>query len=106
LSPSGGSPRASWELPIAASSEPFNSIGAADLDPLLERTGDAKVVRLGEATHGASDRAASGRYLTMFGRNLPWPRPGSESASVTGPAALHVVLSDTTGAFVSVTSIM
>ncbi len=40
---------------IAASSEPFNSIGSADLDPLLERIGDAKIVLLGEATHGTSE---------------------------------------------------
>jgi Protein-L-isoaspartate(D-aspartate) O-methyltransferase (PCMT) len=40
---------------IAASSEPFNSIGSADLDSLLERIGDAKIVLLGEATHGTSE---------------------------------------------------
>ena len=40
---------------IAASCEPFASIDAADLDPLLERIGDAKVVLLGEATHGTSE---------------------------------------------------
>ncbi len=40
---------------IAASSEPFNSIAAADLDTLLERIGDAKIVLLGEATHGTSE---------------------------------------------------
>jgi protein-L-isoaspartate(D-aspartate) O-methyltransferase len=40
---------------IAAFSEPFNSIGGADLDSLLERIGDAKIVLLGEATHGTSE---------------------------------------------------
>jgi protein-L-isoaspartate(D-aspartate) O-methyltransferase len=40
---------------IAASSEPFDSIGSADLGPLLERIGDAKIVLLGEATHGTSE---------------------------------------------------
>jgi protein-L-isoaspartate(D-aspartate) O-methyltransferase len=40
---------------IAACSEPFNSIGEADLDMLLERIGDAKIVLLGEATHGTSE---------------------------------------------------
>jgi len=40
---------------IAASSEPFNSVGEADLDTLLERIGDAKIVLLGEATHGTSE---------------------------------------------------
>ncbi|MGP0095142.1 MAG: protein-L-isoaspartate(D-aspartate) O-methyltransferase [Xanthobacteraceae bacterium] len=40
---------------VAASSEPFDSIESADLDPLLERIGDAKIVLLGEATHGTSE---------------------------------------------------
>ena len=40
---------------IAARSETFDSIGGADLDPLLERIGDAKIVLLGEATHGTSE---------------------------------------------------
>ena len=40
---------------IAAFAEPFNSIAAADLDGLLERIGDAKVVLLGEASHGTSE---------------------------------------------------
>lgn len=40
---------------IAASSEAFNSIGSVDLAPLLERIGDAKIVLLGEATHGTSE---------------------------------------------------
>ncbi|MDR3534781.1 MAG: protein-L-isoaspartate(D-aspartate) O-methyltransferase [Rhodopila sp.] len=40
---------------IAASAESFNSIGSVDLDPLLERIGDAKILLLGEATHGTSE---------------------------------------------------
>ena len=40
---------------IAAFAEPINSIAAADLDGLLERIGDAKVVLLGEASHGTSE---------------------------------------------------
>jgi protein-L-isoaspartate(D-aspartate) O-methyltransferase len=40
---------------IAAFSEPFNSIGGVDLKTLLERIGDAKIVLLGEATHGTSE---------------------------------------------------
>ena len=40
---------------IAACSESFVSIGGADLDPLLQRIGDARIVLLGEATHGTSE---------------------------------------------------
>jgi len=37
---------------ITAVSEPFDIIGEADLHPSLERVGDAKIVLLGEASHG------------------------------------------------------
>jgi protein-L-isoaspartate(D-aspartate) O-methyltransferase len=40
---------------ITAAAEPFNSIDDADFGPLLERIGDARVVLLGEATHGTSE---------------------------------------------------
>ena len=40
---------------ITTSSEPFNSIRSVDLAPLLERIGKAKVVLLGEASHGTSE---------------------------------------------------
>lgn len=40
---------------IAHSCEPFESIDAASLDALLERIGDARVVLIGEATHGTSE---------------------------------------------------
>ncbi|MFI5015942.1 MAG: protein-L-isoaspartate(D-aspartate) O-methyltransferase [Hyphomicrobiales bacterium] len=40
---------------MVASCEPFDSIGRAKLDTLLERIGDAKIVLLGEATHGTSE---------------------------------------------------
>jgi len=40
---------------IAASSEHFDAIDSADLDPLLRRIGDAQVVLLGEATHGTAE---------------------------------------------------
>ncbi len=40
---------------LAASCEPFDDIEAVDLAPLLERIGDARVVLLGEATHGSSE---------------------------------------------------
>jgi protein-L-isoaspartate(D-aspartate) O-methyltransferase len=40
---------------IATAAERFDSIERADLEPLLERIGDATVVLLGEATHGTSE---------------------------------------------------
>ena len=40
---------------IAGACERFESIESADLAPLLERIGDARVVLLGEATHGTSE---------------------------------------------------
>ncbi|WP_316179791.1 MULTISPECIES: protein-L-isoaspartate(D-aspartate) O-methyltransferase [unclassified Bradyrhizobium] len=40
---------------LADGAEPFRSIDSADLNPLLERIGSARVVLLGEATHGTSE---------------------------------------------------
>ena len=40
---------------VAQAAEPFGSIEEADLAPLLERISDARVVLLGEASHGTSE---------------------------------------------------
>jgi len=40
---------------IAAESEKFTDIDTADLGPLMRRIGDARVVLLGEASHGTSE---------------------------------------------------
>jgi protein-L-isoaspartate(D-aspartate) O-methyltransferase len=54
---------------IAGAAEPFESIESADLSPLLGRIGEARVVLLGEATHGSSEfyrmRAAISRELIL-----------------------------------------
>ncbi|GLR68314.1 protein-L-isoaspartate O-methyltransferase [Acidocella aquatica] len=40
---------------ISVAAEPFGSIGEANLERLLERIGDAKIVLLGEASHGTAE---------------------------------------------------
>jgi protein-L-isoaspartate(D-aspartate) O-methyltransferase len=40
---------------IRDAAEPFSSIATVDLNPLLTRIGDAKVVLIGEASHGTSE---------------------------------------------------
>jgi len=40
---------------VADAAEPFSSIDTIDLGPLLERVGDARIVLLGEASHGTSE---------------------------------------------------
>jgi protein-L-isoaspartate(D-aspartate) O-methyltransferase len=40
---------------VAKSRETFDSIDGADLGPLLRRIGDARIVLIGEATHGTSE---------------------------------------------------
>ncbi|MBW3660593.1 MAG: protein-L-isoaspartate(D-aspartate) O-methyltransferase [Gemmatimonadetes bacterium] len=78
-------PEAPATLPerIAAAAEAFDSIEGASLDGLLERIGDARVVLLGEATHGTSEfyrmRARITRELveragfTIVAAEADWP---------------------------------
>jgi protein-L-isoaspartate(D-aspartate) O-methyltransferase len=40
---------------VAGHCEPFGALEQADLGPLLQRIGDARVVLIGEATHGTSE---------------------------------------------------
>jgi protein-L-isoaspartate(D-aspartate) O-methyltransferase len=68
---------------VASACEPFESIGAAGLSPLLGRIGDARVVLLGECTHGTSEfyrmRARITRELivqkgfTIVAAEADWP---------------------------------
>ena len=53
--PPRGVPGRTLPQTIAESCQPFRAIETADLDELLARIGDAKVVLLGEATHGTSE---------------------------------------------------
>src|SRR3954470_20553655 len=40
---------------LAEAAEPFGAIKDADLAPLLRRVGDARLVLIGEASHGTSE---------------------------------------------------
>ena len=49
---------------VAEVAEPFGSIAAADLGPLMERIGDGPVVLLGEASHGTSEFCRMRAHIT------------------------------------------
>jgi protein-L-isoaspartate(D-aspartate) O-methyltransferase len=53
--PPARAPRHDPATLIASGCEPFDDIESADLASLLKRIGDARVVLLGEATHGTSE---------------------------------------------------
>ncbi|MFO1078056.1 MAG: protein-L-isoaspartate(D-aspartate) O-methyltransferase [Planctomycetota bacterium] len=68
---------------VAAGAEPFADIESADLNALLQRIGDARIVLLGECTHGTSEfyrmRARITRELvarrgfTIVAGEADWP---------------------------------
>ena len=81
--PARGSRPATSAALIREVAEPIADISDVDLDPLLERIGQAKVVLLGEATHGTSEfyqmRARITRELitkrgfTIVAAEADWP---------------------------------
>ncbi|HEX9669819.1 MAG TPA: protein-L-isoaspartate(D-aspartate) O-methyltransferase [Thermoanaerobaculia bacterium] len=83
---------------VARVAEPFAEIDSADLGPLLERVGGAKVVLLGEATHGTSEfyrmRARITRELvarqgfTVVAVEADWPDAAQIDRWVRGGAPL------------------
>lgn len=69
--------------------ETFDSIESVDLDPLLDRIGDARVVLLGEATHGTSEFY---RMRERISRELI-TRKGFRFVAIEGdwPDAVHML---------------
>ena len=68
---------------IAAAAEPFDNIESASLDRLLDRIGDARVVLIGEASHGTSQfyrmrqritrELITKRSFNIIGAEADWP---------------------------------
>lgn len=48
-------PDAALKSLIADTCEPFESLETADLDPLIDRIGDSRLILIGEASHGTSE---------------------------------------------------
>jgi protein-L-isoaspartate(D-aspartate) O-methyltransferase len=49
---------------VEANAEPFANIETADLEPLMRRIGDARIVLIGESTHGTSEFYRMRQQLT------------------------------------------
>jgi len=80
---------------IDEASEPFSDIATADLDGLLERIGDSRIVLIGEATHGTAEfydmRARITRELienkgfTLIALEADWPDAVIVDQFIRGP---------------------
>jgi len=78
-------PRVSETLPglLSRRGEAFENIENADIDPLLERIGDARIVLIGEASHGTSEfyrmraritrRLIEDKGFTIVAAEADWP---------------------------------
>jgi protein-L-isoaspartate(D-aspartate) O-methyltransferase len=96
--PIRGSRPATTAVLIREAAQPIADIRDADLDPLLERIGQAKVVLLGEATHGTSEfyqmRARITRELitkrgfTIVAAEADWPDAARVNRYVRHEAAV------------------
>src|SRR5439155_10494267 len=68
---------------IGRRAEPVSTLDAAGLGPLLRRTGDRRVVLIGEASHGTSEfyrmraritrELVEGRGFTVVAAEADWP---------------------------------
>jgi len=87
-------PRPSLPELIRRAATPFDDIERADLSGLMERIGDARVVLLGEATHGTSEFYRMRRRITLelierkgfrvVALEADWPDAASVDAWVRG----------------------
>jgi protein-L-isoaspartate(D-aspartate) O-methyltransferase len=78
-------PRVSETLPglLSRRGEAFENLENADIDPLLERIGDARIVLIGEASHGTSEfhrmraritrRLIEDKGFTIVAAEADWP---------------------------------